>query len=106
MLRGLCPRCRQGRIFRGQLAMNEACPVCGLRFGREAGYYTGSMYISYMLSALLLGGLTLLVWLITRWPVEWALAGAGVVFLLFVPAVFRYSRVVWIHFDRWIEPGD
>ena len=86
--------------------MNEACPVCGLRFGREAGYYTGSMYISYMLSALLLGGLTLLVWLITRWPVEWALAGAGVVFLLFVPAVFRYSRVVWIHFDRWIEPGD
>jgi hypothetical protein len=44
--------------------------------------------------------------LITRWPVEWALAGAGVVFLLFVPAVFRYSRVVWIHFDRWIEPSD
>jgi uncharacterized protein (DUF983 family) len=77
MLRGLCPRCRQGRIFRGQLAMHEACPVCGLRFGREAGYYT-----------------------------EWALAGAGVVFLLFVPAVFRYSRVVWIHFDRWIEPDD
>ena len=86
--------------------MNEVCPACGLRFGREPGYFTGAMYASYALAVPLLGGLTLLLWLLTRWPVEWALAGAGVVFLLFIPAIFRYSRVIWIYFDRWTEPED
>src|SRR5262245_17317767 len=47
---GLCPRCRGGRIFRGRLAMNETCPACGLRFERESGYFTGAMYVSYILA--------------------------------------------------------
>ena len=106
LLGGRCPRCREGRIFRGQLAMNETCPVCGLRFGREPGYYTGAMDTSYALAAPLFGLLTLLVWLVTRWEVEWALAAACLILLLFVPAVFRYSRILWIHFDRWTEPDD
>ena len=38
-----CPRCREGAIFRcslwrGWLAMNEHCQVCGLKFEREPGY--------------------------------------------------------------------
>jgi len=31
ILHHLCPRCRQGRIFRGWLAMYDVCPVCGLK---------------------------------------------------------------------------
>lgn len=31
------------------------------------------------------------------------LFGIGL-FLPLVPAVFRYSRVVWMYFDRWIDP--
>jgi hypothetical protein len=23
-----------------------------------------------------------------------------------VPLVFRYSRVIWMHFDRWVSPSD
>ena len=38
-----------------------------------------------------------------------ALVGAALVacvlYLPVVPIVFRYSRVVWIHFDRWAWPG-
>ena len=30
--------------------MNAACPACGLRFEREAGYFTGAMYVSYVLA--------------------------------------------------------
>jgi uncharacterized protein (DUF983 family) len=106
MLEGRCPRCQRGPIFLGQFAMNDVCQVCGLRFGREAGYYTGAMYVSYTLSALLLGALTLLIWLLTRWPMEWAFAAAGAVFLLCIPWIFRFSRVTWIYFDRWTEPND
>jgi uncharacterized protein (DUF983 family) len=37
-----CPRCRQGKVFRGQLAMEERCPVCGFVYRREPGYFTGA----------------------------------------------------------------
>ena len=106
LLLGRCPRCRQGRIFRGQLAMNDQCPVCGLRFGREPGYFTRAMYVSYVLAVPLLAILTLFFWLVLHWEIEWAFAAAGLVFLLGIPAIFRYSRVAWIHFDRWTEPED
>ena len=29
-LRGVCPRCGQGKLFRGLLTIVERCPVCGL----------------------------------------------------------------------------
>ena len=29
---GLCPRCGKGRLFAGYLALEPACPVCGLDF--------------------------------------------------------------------------
>ncbi len=46
---GLCPQCHSGRIFSGSLSMNEECPVRHLRFGREPGYFTGAMCVSYAL---------------------------------------------------------
>ena len=46
---GRCPRCLDGRIWRGLFSMNEVCPVCGLRFEREPGYWTGAMVASYAL---------------------------------------------------------
>lgn len=86
--------------------MNDTCPTCGLRFAREPGYYTGAMYVSYALAAPVLGLCTLLFWALVHWPLEWSFAAAAVVLLLCTPAIFRYSRVAWIHFDRWTEPED
>src|SRR5437763_4892044 len=55
LLRQRCPRCRRGRMFRGSFAMNEPCPVCGMLFQREEGYFLGAMYVSYGLSVVLIG---------------------------------------------------
>jgi uncharacterized protein (DUF983 family) len=55
LVRARCPRCRQGRMFRGSLTMNDPCPVCGLIFQREEGYFLGAMYCSYVLASGLLG---------------------------------------------------
>ena len=30
--------------------MHPQCPVCGLRYHREPGYFLGAMYISYGLA--------------------------------------------------------
>ena len=106
VLRQRCPVCRRGRIFGGAITMNEHCPVCGIKFEREEGYFLGAMYFSYgmavtFLALAFVAGLLLF----PGWPQE-AVAGLAVaVFLPFVPLVFRYSRVLWIHCDRWAWPG-
>lgn len=30
--------------------MFDNCPVCGLKFEREQGYFLGAMYVSYLVS--------------------------------------------------------
>src|SRR5437870_1670919 len=42
-----CPRCRRGFIYRHGGAMNNLCPVCGLEFDREPGYFTGAIFFGY-----------------------------------------------------------
>ena len=44
------------------------------------------------------------VWLATDWDILVALVVGDVLFLAFVPFVWRYSRVVWLHLDWLIDP--
>lgn len=107
LLRLHCPRCRCGRMFRGMLAMNDPCPECGLIFRREDGYFLGAMYVSYAISTALFGGAYFLIaWLRPIWSDLGVLGAAFLVYVPFVPVVFRYSRAGWIHFERWMCPGD
>ena len=101
---GRCPRCLDGRIWRGLFSMNEVCPVCGLRFEREPGYWTGAMVASYALGVPILVVLIFLVWLVTRWDVTFVLAVADGRFILVAPLVWRYSRIVWLHLDWLVDP--
>jgi len=87
--------------------MNRTCPVCNLRFEREPGYFLGALYISYPISILILGGIVLLLyWLWPDMRLEWNVLIAALVYIPLMPAVFRYSRVIWIYFDRWASPSD
>jgi uncharacterized protein (DUF983 family) len=105
IVRQRCPRCRRGYIFRGILAMNEHCPVCGLLFQREEGYFLGAMYISYGASAAVI---TVLFFGATAVFPDWngylvALV-TTILYLPLTPALFRYSRVLWIYLDRTLDP--
>jgi len=104
---GRCPRCQRGRIFRGRLSMYPACPACGLRFEREPGYFTGAMYVSYLLAVPVMAACVLAVHLIAPdWSFERTVGIAALCFALFVPALFRWSRILWIHFDQTIDPAE
>lgn len=101
LLRGRCPRCGQGAMFRGQITMNTACAECSLRFDREEGYYSGAMYASYFLSIGVLTVIGIVVWLLlgAYWSLNPLMLLSAVLFLLTVPTIFRYSRVIWLHID-------
>lgn len=86
--------------------MNERCPVCGARFERGPGYFTGAMYFSYALGIPLIaaGVLVAKLWLVPSWPLHWIVLVVWAASLPLVPAIFRYSRVLFIHFDRYFDP--
>src|SRR5574339_991384 len=105
LLRQRCPVCREGRIFHGLASMHERCPVCGTRFSREPGYFVGAMYVAFALSLPpYLAILYLLYRLFGASSWERLLLLAAVVMLPIVPLIFRYSRVGWIHLDRYFDP--
>ncbi|HLN31128.1 MAG TPA: DUF983 domain-containing protein [Gemmataceae bacterium] len=107
MARLRCPRCRTGRIFRGHFAMNDPCPVCGLIYEREEGYFLGAMYFSYFLSSgILIAFYVAAYLLLPGWNSMPLALVAVILYLPFMPAVFRYSRVLWIYFERAVSPSD
>jgi uncharacterized protein (DUF983 family) len=101
-----CPRCGEAPLFTGLVRMLPRCPVCGLLFEREAGYFIGAIYINYGLTVgLAVGGYFLLeAWLAPspRWQVlVW---GA---FSVFFPLwSFRYSKALWLALDHLVDPTE
>ena len=92
-------------MFAGSTRMNERCPACNLVFKREAGYFLGAMYVSYAIAVAAMGFLMWIAWLLLpTWDLGILVLVACGFYLPFVPMVFRYSRVIWIHYDRWVWP--
>ncbi len=87
--------------------MYYACPRCRVVYGRENGYFTGAMIVSYVLmvpiGGLLLGLYALVGGIGLGWGIEWILTATGLSLLPLTPTIFRYSRVVWMHFDRVVD---
>lgn len=106
ILRQRCPRCLQGHVFHGLVAMRETCPQCGYQFGREPGYFTGAMFASYALAVPILFVIFMLLWnfFADTWTLTFNLLVTFIVFLPFVPVIFRYSRVIWMHVDVVLDP--
>jgi hypothetical protein len=84
--------------------MYAYCPECGLKYEREQGYFLGAMYISYGLALITIFLIALALWLATSWSIERDVAVAALLFVPLVPILVTVSRVLWIHFDRAVDP--
>lgn len=83
--------------------MNHHCPVCGIKFEREPGYFLGAMYFSYSL-AILTGAPTFIILWMMRVPDLWFIAVLALQLGLSSPLIYRYSRVMWLHLDQIVDP--
>jgi uncharacterized protein (DUF983 family) len=91
--------------WRGAIGlMQENCPVCGLRFLREAGYFLGAMYISYTLGVATVLPVSIVLAIVLEWPLWAVLTVMLVQTLISVPLFLRYSRAIWVHADQYIDP--
>lgn len=93
-------------MWRQFIAMNTACPVCGFVFDRESGYFAGAMVVSYALAVPILAAMVIALITVGGLDVVVALIIGNTAYLVLVPFIFRYSRVVWLHLDWLIDPGE
>ena len=100
-----CPRCREGELFAYPAyhltkfdKMHTHCPRCNFRFEVEPGFFIGAMYISYAMVVGLMLTIGLFFFYVLGDPPTWVYIIAFPGFtLLFLPLIFRYSRVIYLH---------
>jgi len=106
-LRLRCPCCGRGPLYQRVYRMYHECPLCGLEFYRESGYYVGAMIVNYGFVALVM----IIAYLISRTLPEWWhapintkilawMGSAAVLSLILVPV----ARSLWLAIDYFLEP--
>jgi len=100
-LRLRCPLCGQGKLFRGWLRMNQQCPNCGVTFEREPGFFLGSIYINYGLTALIVAIAYPILLFQHQVPETPLLIGAVTFTVVFPILLFPWARSLWLGFDQW-----
>lgn len=101
-----CPFCGRGQLFRGFFAMHKRCPACDNIFEREPGFFLGSIYFNYGLTALVVAiGYPALLFGYGL-PESPLLMGAGLFTLLCPILFFRHARSLWLAFDQFADPRE
>jgi hypothetical protein len=84
--------------------MRSHCEQCGNTFEREPGFYLGSIYFNYGLTALVVA-IAYPLMLLNRWGTDMQQKGLTLGFALLFPLWFhRYARSLWLGFDQFHDP--
>ena len=87
--------------------MYEKCPVCGWRYEREEGYWTGAVAVNLVATELLIA--------LVAVPLAVALAQKPITLLLIIglplPFIlpllfFRHAKSLWMSIDFMLHPVD
>ena len=85
------------------MQMHRACPVCGLVFEREPGYWLGSLYFNYAV-ALMAVVPTIAVMALAALSTTWIVLGTLIELVVLSPVIIRYARLIWMYVDQMIDP--
>jgi len=85
--------------------MNEVCSDCGRKHQRGDGYYLGSIYVNYGVTAVLVVSVFFACWqseLIPYNVLVWLLLALSLLFPLWF---FRSARSLWTAVDEYFDPS-
>ncbi|MCH8922334.1 MAG: DUF983 domain-containing protein [Planctomycetes bacterium] len=105
-LRLRCPLCGEGRLFHGWFAMHETCSGCGLKYNREPGDCLGSIYINYIMTAILVTGGYFGLYFGTDIDRDVILGVSAAFSVAFPACFFRYARSLWMGMDLFWDPPE
>jgi uncharacterized protein (DUF983 family) len=107
-LRLRCANCRQGPVLaRWPNKILPNCPICGLSYFRESGYYIGGMIVTYGLTL----AVVIPVFLVSiffpdiPWLSNYSRFGLWILFAIPLALfLMPYAYSLWLSLDYWIEP--
>ncbi|MCA9092401.1 MAG: DUF983 domain-containing protein [Planctomycetaceae bacterium] len=101
-----CPRCGEERMFQGLFYMKPVCGHCGLKYEREPGYFLGSIYVNYGVTAVL----SAVMYITGRFRIGLSnqlLLPILLTFCIVFPVlIFRYARAWWLAMDLSFDYTD
>ena len=78
--------------------MKKKCSICDLEFEIEPGFFQGAMYVSYVFSIAIITAVGIAFHILMEDPPLWGYIAATLFLLIiFLPFMFRYSRVIYLH---------
>lgn len=83
--------------------MNETCPVCGIEYEREHGFFMMSIFFGYVLGFIVALPFVIILLLLNASILAYFVT-LTVVLSILSPLIFRYSRVLWLHLDELLDP--
>ena len=112
VIKNVCPKCHKGKFFEKQLflfrfqfdKMNKSCSHCNESFEKETGFYFGAMYVSYGLTVFFGIVSYLLLVQLFELSVLGFISAYSISLLLFLPAFFQLSRLIWINI--FVHPNE
>jgi Protein of unknown function (DUF983) len=84
--------------------MQQECPVCGRRHNRAPGFFLGSIYFNYGVTAFLVVAIYFTCFFADLATPRQLLIGLVAFSVLFPLWFFRYARAFWIAFDERFDP--
>lgn len=103
-IRLACPYCGEGELFAWWFGMHDRCPKCGASFEREEGFFLGSIYFNYGLTALVVAIAYPVLLFTQSVPAPWLMGGTLAFAILFPLLFFRYARSLWLGMDQFLDP--
>jgi uncharacterized protein (DUF983 family) len=96
-LRGHCPRCGAGGLFRRWFRMQPTCPRCGLVFAPGEGSWTGAIVVNFALTGALFAVVLIVLVALTApdVPVGTLLAVLVPISVIGPLAGYPMSRTLW-----------
>lgn len=99
-----CPRCQEGSLFINKNPykltnwdkMHSDCPVCGLHYEREPGFFQGAMYVSYALGVALSVAVLIAVILVGFNALTFFIVNT-LALIVFAPLLFRWARAIYLN---------
>jgi hypothetical protein len=77
--------------------MYENCPVCGLKYEQEPGFWYGAMYMGYTFSSGALLIVMLITLLVLKWEIPQVLTAVGIPAVIGFTFNTRLSRSAWLN---------
>ena len=85
------------------MKMYENCPICGIEYEREHGFFMMAIFFGYILGFIAAVPFLIALFLMDA-PIMAYFVVSAIILLPLSPFIFRYSRVLWLHFDEIMDP--